>query len=63
MTTFYPAMLRVEGKRIVIVGGGKIATRKVQPLIRAGACVTVISPTITDELQRLAIEQTFTWLS
>lgn len=37
----------------MVVGGGKVAERKVRALIRAGARVKVISPRITDGLARL----------
>jgi precorrin-2 dehydrogenase/sirohydrochlorin ferrochelatase len=49
---YYPAFLNVSGKNVVVVGGGTIAERKVLGLIRAGACVTVISPTLTRRLFR-----------
>ncbi|WP_243291083.1 NAD(P)-binding protein [Bacillus sp. FJAT-47783] len=51
---YYPAMLNLVGKRAVVVGGGKIATRKVKTLLKAEANVTVVSPTVTEELHQLA---------
>ena len=47
---FLPVGLDVQGKCCLVVGGGDVGTRKVLTLIRAGAVVTVISPTLTDEL-------------
>jgi precorrin-2 dehydrogenase / sirohydrochlorin ferrochelatase len=47
-------MLRLEGKRVVVVGGGKVAERKVAGLIGTGASIEVISPKVTDELEKLA---------
>lgn len=49
-TPWYPVMLRLTGKRVLVVGGGKVATRKVEGLAAAGAIVTVVAPFITDEL-------------
>ena len=49
---YYPAFLNISGKNVVVVGGGTIAERKVLTLIRAGAVVTVISPTLTKRLFR-----------
>jgi len=49
---YYPAFIRVDGKRAVVVGGGRVAERKAITLIRAGASVDLISPTITKNLQR-----------
>lgn len=51
---FIPIFLQVEGKRCLVVGGGEVALRKVQPLIDAGASVTVISPQVTADLASLA---------
>jgi siroheme synthase-like protein len=47
---FLPVGLDVRGKDCFVVGGGSVGTRKVHTLARAGAAVTVISPTVTEEL-------------
>ena len=47
---YYPAFLNLQGKKVVVVGGGKVAERKVLTLIRAGAVVTVVSPLLTKRL-------------
>ena len=49
---YYPAFLNLEGKKAVVVGGGRIAERKVLSLIKAGAEVTVVSPLLTGRLQK-----------
>ena len=49
LMNYYPAFLNLQGKKAVVVGGGKVAERKVLTLIRAGALVTVISPLLTEE--------------
>jgi len=41
----------LRGKRCVVVGGGRIASRKVTALLLSGANVTVISPSVTGVLQ------------
>lgn len=43
----YPVFLRVAGRTCVVIGGGHVAERKVDVLLRAGARVTVISPALT----------------
>lgn len=53
---YYPIFLDVRGRRAVVVGGGKVAERKVRKLLRAGAVVRVISPELTSGLDRLARE-------
>jgi precorrin-2 dehydrogenase/sirohydrochlorin ferrochelatase len=48
----YPVFLDLSGKNCVVVGGGRIAQRKCLPLIKSGAAVTVISPTLTTLLEK-----------
>ena len=50
---YYPAFLDITGKKCVVIGGGRVAERKCPPLIRAGARVVVISPTLTQGLETL----------
>lgn len=49
-----PVSLLVGGKPCMVVGGGVIAERKVGHLLDAEAAVTVVSPSVTDTLARLA---------
>ena len=51
---YYPIFLDLRGRRCVVVGGGPVAERKVKALLRAGARVHVISPTVTPRLALLA---------
>lgn len=52
MTDGYSVVLSVEGRRCVVVGGGPVAVRKVGPLIRAGARVIVVAPTVDPVIER-----------
>jgi len=54
---YYPIFLDLRGRRVVVVGGGKVAERKVRGLIRAQATVHVISPSLTPRLALLAAKQ------
>lgn len=49
----YPIMLNLNNKRVLIVGGGYVATRKLKNLIGKGAKITVISPKFTDTILEL----------
>lgn len=51
---YYPAFLDIKDKKAVVVGGGRVAERKVRLLLSAGASVTLISPDITQPLRRMA---------
>jgi precorrin-2 dehydrogenase/sirohydrochlorin ferrochelatase len=50
---YFPVFLNLQQKACVVIGGGGVATRKVQNLLKAGARVTVFSPQVTGLLQRL----------
>ena len=51
---YYPINLDIRNRNCLVVGGGAVATRKVNTLITCGARVTVVSPETTDTLNRLA---------
>jgi uroporphyrin-III C-methyltransferase/precorrin-2 dehydrogenase/sirohydrochlorin ferrochelatase len=53
---FLPVFLRVQGQPCLVVGGGEVAFRKVQSLMRAGAKVTVVSPTLVEGLLAMALD-------
>lgn len=50
---YYPVFLNLQGRLCVVVGGGRVAERKVLGLLRAGALVKVISPQLTKKLAKL----------
>ncbi|MCW2831225.1 MAG: cobA, partial [Aeromicrobium sp.] len=45
-----PLTLRIAGRRVVVVGGGHVATRRSLSLLEAGAQVVVVSPNVSDSL-------------
>jgi len=49
-----PIFLNVQGKRSLVVGSGFLAARKAELLLRAGCKLTVVAPTLGEELARLA---------
>ncbi len=49
---YLPISLAVTGKHCVVIGGGAIAQRKVSSLLRAGAAVTIVSPRLSEDLDR-----------
>lgn len=50
---FYPVSLDLGGRPCVVVGGGRVAERRVMTLLEAGAVVTLVSPAITPALAAL----------
>jgi uroporphyrin-III C-methyltransferase/precorrin-2 dehydrogenase/sirohydrochlorin ferrochelatase len=47
----YPVFLRLDGARVVLVGGGTVAAGKLAGLLDTGAKVTVIAPEIRQEIR------------
>lgn len=50
---FLPIFMNVQDQTCLVVGGGQVASRKVNMLLRAGARVTVVSPALCQELQEM----------
>jgi precorrin-2 dehydrogenase/sirohydrochlorin ferrochelatase len=48
---YYPIIVKLEGRKCVVIGGGKVAYRKVFSLLSCGAKVVVISPELNKKLK------------
>jgi uroporphyrin-III C-methyltransferase/precorrin-2 dehydrogenase/sirohydrochlorin ferrochelatase len=53
---FLPIFYRIDGKPCLVVGGGAIAARKAEMLIKAGGAVTLVATDIGERVQELAAE-------
>lgn len=49
----FPAALIIEGRNCLLVGGGRVALRKVVKLVESGAVVTVVAPEIKPQIKAL----------
>ncbi len=47
----FPVHLLLAGRRVLVAGGGKVAHRKVQGLLAAGAWIRVVAPEIMPEIE------------
>ncbi len=54
MVQYYPIFLRIEQRLCVVIGGGKVAERKIFSLLEAKAKIKVIAPEVTQNIQKLA---------
>ena len=59
----YLLALRLDGRRVLVAGGGAVATRRVAGLLDAGADVLVVSPRISASLHDLAQAGRIRWES
>ena len=50
----FPLFADLHGREVLVVGGGEVATRKIQALLRAGAQVLVHARELAPGLQTLA---------
>ena len=57
MTATYPVSLTLDGRRVLVVGGGLVGTRRVADLLETGARVEVVSPKVSEEIAAWADQQ------
>ncbi|HKD79759.1 MAG TPA: bifunctional precorrin-2 dehydrogenase/sirohydrochlorin ferrochelatase [Candidatus Angelobacter sp.] len=55
--SLYPVFLKLEGHRILIVGGGLIAEQKIEAVLRSATDVTVVAPQVTPRILLWAHQQ------
>ena len=53
MSRFYPVLVDLQGKKALVVGGGKVAQRKIETLLEHGATVQVVAKELTASLEEL----------
>ena len=56
MSDLLPLFLTLAGRDVVLVGGGPVATSKLEALVRAGARVRVIAPGVTPEIEAAGVD-------
>ena len=53
----FPVFLKLEGRRVLVVGAGPVAAGKIRPLVEAGARVTIVAPDVVTEIESIADER------
>lgn len=56
-----PVNVIVDGRSVLVVGGGRVGLRKVTTLLSAGATVELVCPTAAEELEKLASSGSIIW--
>ncbi len=50
---YFPMFVNLETKKVIVVGGGKTALKKINSLLYFGARIAVIAPRICDEIKAI----------
>ena len=59
--SYFPINVDIQNRPCTVIGGGRVALRKVKGLLDCGASVTLISPEATPELSEMARDNRITW--
>jgi precorrin-2 dehydrogenase / sirohydrochlorin ferrochelatase len=59
MKNLYPIHVNLLGKKVVVVGGGAVAERRVMGLLETGAQIDIVSPNLTQSLQKIGEDSPF----
>ncbi len=57
--TLFPTFLRLRGRKVLLVGGGVVATAKYASLQASGAAITIVAPAICADLRTAAAGSVF----
>ena len=61
MAHLFPVFLSLSGKKCLVVGGGRVAERKIADLLECEANINVISPTAGDSIQLWSNQSLISW--
>lgn len=61
MTSHMPIMVDLHNKDVVLIGGGKVAARRINVVVRYTHNITVISPEVHDDIRALIEQGTIHW--
>ena len=59
---YFPIFTDIAEYKIIVVGGGKVAQRRVETLLQFAEDITVIAPVITEELREFWKQKRIVWL-
>jgi precorrin-2 dehydrogenase / sirohydrochlorin ferrochelatase len=63
VTAPHAIFLKLEGRPVLVVGGGPVAERKIAALLVSGAVITVVSPEATASIRELARAGRLRWVA
>ena len=59
---YFPMFVDISGKKIIVAGGGRIAERRVDTLLKFADNITVIAPKVTERIRKKAEEGKLCWI-
>ncbi len=62
MNYLYPIFLKLEGRDVLVVGGGRVASRRIERLIETGARVRVVSPEASSSVEESSRAGRLEWI-
>lgn len=62
LSALYPVNLRLCDRLCVVIGGGRVASRKIKTLLICGAVVRVVSPYVQPDLKKIILDRRLQWL-
>ena len=57
----FPLFVDLAGQKVLVLGGGNIATRRVKTLLKFGADITIVSPSLSPELEDMLNKNLFSY--
>ena len=57
---YFPAFLKLDGRKVLLIGGGKIAAEKLEKLLDFTRDITIVAPEISEPVERAAHEYDLT---
>ncbi|MYE46902.1 MAG: NAD(P)-dependent oxidoreductase, partial [Chloroflexi bacterium] len=58
---YYPIFVEMDGRRVLLVGGGRVADEKLGKLVDAGADVTIVAPELIAPVREVVGRGLATW--
>ncbi len=59
---YFPMYVDISKKKIVVIGGGTIASRRVNTLLSFANYITVVAPEVTEAIKQLSREEKLVWI-
>ncbi|WP_456486109.1 precorrin-2 dehydrogenase/sirohydrochlorin ferrochelatase family protein [Hydrogenimonas sp.] len=54
---YFPAFIKLDNRKVLLVGGGHIATEKLEKLVDFTNEITIVAPEISEEIESIANER------